>query len=48
MHDVGYKNKTPKLQQNRKLQNANATRSTKTIQEHNKNRDRHKMHKARQ
>ena len=43
-------NKTLKLQYSNKikLQNANATRSTKTIQEHNKNRDRHKIHKTRQ
>ena len=42
--------KTPKLQNSNKtkLQNANATRSTKTIQEHNKNRDRHEMHKLSQ
>ena len=46
-HDVEYK---IKLQNFNKVnhQNANATSSTKTIQEHNKNRDRHKMHKTRQ
>ena len=46
-HDVGYKAKIQNSNK-RKLSNANATRSIKTIQELNKNRDRHKIHKIRQ
>ena len=46
-HDVGYKAKLENSNK-RKLSNANATRSIKTIQELNKNRDRHKIHKIRQ
>ena len=49
-HDVAYKMKlqNSKTLAKQKLQNATAARSTKTIQKHNKNRNRHKMHKTRQ
>ena len=46
-HDVGYKIKLQNSSK-RKLKNAKPTRFIKTIQEHNKNRDGHKIHKTRQ